>query len=442
MEPAARPPSAGGAVAAPPGPRVGGRDRASALLEQAAVSGASFLSTLAAGRWLPSQDLAAMGLALALFFFFSGIQRNLVVLPFTFHATGRPTEEVGLRPWSRANLLLSAGVATLVALGGVALRAGGVVAPWVAEACLGAALLLLVAPQQDLRRQACLVVGLSAALPRSGFLFALSQAALLALALTSGAGGLGVIAALAGSFGVAILSTAWSLRRIAARGEGRATALLWREAGRNWRNLVGHFAFAAYTHLTLALVAIRFSSHQTAAFVAMRTLTNPVGTVVAGLDGALQVEAGHARAHHGIAAVAGAVARQWLRLLAICGPYLLAIAVLSVPLERLVYGGRYAAEAGLLVWWALAYVVYAIATPLESAMLALGKSGALLLARLAGAAAGLGATWALSGPLGLAGAVLGMGAGFATAALVAGIALLLAVRAERARGGLQVAGAE
>lgn len=428
-------PPAGSEVgpAAAPKPRVDRRDRAAALLEQGLVSGASFLSTLAAGRWLPAQDLATLGLALALFFFFSGIQRNLVVLPFTFHAAAQPPESLGLRPWSRANLLLSAAVAALVAAGGLLLRAAGLASPWVTEACLGAALLLLVAPQQDLRRQACLVAGRSGVLPRAGLLFALVQMTLLGVALAGGAGGLGVIAALTGSFAASALLTGHSLGHVARRGEGGALALLRREARRNARNLAGHFAFAAYTHLVLALVAMRFSAAETAAFVALRTLTNPVGTVVAGLDGALQVEAGQARATRGIAAVAGAVARQWLRLLAICGPYLLGIALLAGLVDQLVYGGRYAAHSGLLGWWALAYAVYAIATPLESAMLALGMSRTLLWARLAGAAAGLGGTWLLSGPFGLAGAVLGMTAGFVTAAAIAGLALLLAVRRERAR---------
>lgn len=416
-----------------PAPLVGRWAKIAGLGEQVVISGVTFLVTLVAGRLLPRAEFAALGLAVALYYAVTGVHRNLVIIQFTLDSARR--DMGGLRPkvWDRLAVAAALAQAAAALAAGLLLQSTGVVEPWIAQGVVGGAALLLTAPIHDYCRYRCTTSGRGTVVAASAATFGVVQPLLAAgllfgLKSTSGAA---VAATLALSYGAALAPMWWATRRLGVETGERVTDLLRREWPKARLNLVGHGAYVAYTQLIVFLVAGRLGAVAAAAFVATRSLMNPVATVVTGLDNTQKVDVAYAEAWGGAAAVLPLVVRQIGIIVLVCAPYIVGVGVFGGPLLKLAFGPKYAGDGALLAWWSVAFVALMASQPLESGLLALRMGGRLLAGRLLAAALGVATAWAGADLLGVSGAVIGMGAGVAASAVVAGDGLWRAARRGR-----------
>src|SRR5689334_14460496 len=64
-----------------------------ALMDQAVVSGTSFLTTILVGRWCGAGELGAYSLGFSLLVAWAGVQESLIAVPYTLYWHRCPPEE-------------------------------------------------------------------------------------------------------------------------------------------------------------------------------------------------------------------------------------------------------------------------------------------------------------------------------------------------------------
>ena len=332
--------------------------RALLLSDQMLFSLAGFLLTLTLARHYPAADLAAYGIGLSLALILAGLQTQAYLIRFTLMNARTVRRRLAL--WGGEHLTLSFagaallsflvlwdGVTALAALASYALytQSAFARAVWIkqgqAGTAAGAALLYV------------LLIGSFAAACERGILPSFPFV-LIAILLAGSA------------FGAAALLPAHSLPgwRLGAIRAGRTAR---RQGGHAFAGTLGA---AGIVHAPLLVLGIAAPPVQTAAYVALRGLTQPLQIAARGLDLADK----HKLSQTGRTGGRYRLLRRQLALYALAGAAAFgALLFFGDALIALVYPGRFAGFADVLALLTLCMAGAALLYPLESALSQAGR---------------------------------------------------------------------
>lgn len=334
-----------------------------ALVDQAVVSLASFLSTVIVGRICGASELGIYALALSVVFLVVAVQDSLVSTPYTVFGNrlrGHARRQYAGSTLVHFGLLAVLAVIGLALLGG--LLAAGIGPPrlapitWVLVGIIACALLRHFARRfafADHRTASALLLDVTAAAVQLGGILLLTLAGVLsaAAALTV----IGTACFLAG--------LAWMIRN------RRRFLVRFRRLGpdfaRNWKigkwilagRLVSH-ASAYAPHWVLALLIGTSATGVFAACLTIALLANPL---IMGIGNVLGPRAALAFADGGTAAVKRIVCRNMLFLAAAMSAFCVVVLFVGTQLMRLFYdGNEYAGHKAVIVVLALQALVSAV----------------------------------------------------------------------------------
>jgi|GEM_PF-1402223 len=187
--------------------------------------------------------------------------------------------------------------------------------------------------------------------------------------------------------------------------------LLKRDFGRNFTSsLLGVVGYAGFGSGPIFILSAAAPHTQTAAFGAMRGLTQPLMIVIRSMD---VVDKNFFQSGQGSPE---SMRRSLLRLLAGYGGLsLLVLAALTAfgpLLVQFAYGEKYAAFSPLLIGWGIIMAMFAVTYPLETVIVRLGKLRQYNACRVPAGLAGIAFAAVLCAPLGAWGAIIGVIAGW------------------------------
>jgi O-antigen/teichoic acid export membrane protein len=162
------------------------------------------------------------------------------------------------------------------------------------------------------------------------------------------------------------------------------------------------------------------------AYAAVRTLTQPVGTLIQAIDTVDKPRAGRAYAERGINGLWVVIRKSWAWLIALSLPYLVAISYFSSEVLAIAYGDRYADVSGLVVLWSAVMLVMLFTQPLETGLYVIRRPDLLFKGRAVSAVLVLSATPFLISAWSASGALSALILGWSLAGLFAGLQLIAA----------------
>ncbi|MBT9488962.1 MAG: oligosaccharide flippase family protein [Rubrivivax sp.] len=388
--------------------------RAAALVEQLALSGANFIAFLVLARQLAPADWGAFGFAYALLLFMQGFQRASVtipMIPYSAHGAGWSATR---QAWAGMNLGLSllcaAGLALVAAV--LQLVSGG----WLVQAFAMASLLAVPMFLHEFARRAAIQEGRTDLLAAMGLAYAV---VLTVAVLWPGAAGRGAwSASIAWAAAAAVAAAVYAMK-------GGTPLRLRRAAwpdGAGYRHYVGwaalgHLGHSGYNFGVQAILAALAGPAAVGAFHACRTLVQPVSVLLNAMDGVDKPRAAAALARGGPAAMRRVLWHSLATMAILALPVLTVAALWATPLLTLAYGERYATQGTLVAAWCVASVCMLLAQPVESGLYMSDRTRALFVGRAAAAAAGTGVALWLVPVHGATGAVAALAAGFFVAAV-------------------------
>lgn len=394
--------------------------RSITLFEQAIVSATGFLSMLFFARHLSTLDWATFSFAASLLLLSQGMQLSIVILPMISFSQGHRPSELDQGHWTWLNRAV---LLTMLALS--ALTGGLVVwstANWMGYSLLLAAMLIPPAFTYEYLRRRLILADRYGTLARAGAAYALGV-------------GLGVLINLAldGTPWMAALSY-WCGIMLALPVAGEWERLRWAAPDRAWLLPLRRFApaavgsslaFAGYNLVVQALLGRLAGPAAVAAFNATRMLIQPVNTLTAAFNNLDLPNAAKAYARGGRALISFQ-RRAVMRLMAVGGVYLLAVALLAEPMLQWLYGGRYS-DQHLLWAWVLVGLLMLGVSPVENVFYLTRRPQRLFASRMVAAGVGIYAAWWAIPAMGAVGAVLSIAGGWVVA-LAGGLLGLWSVR--------------
>jgi O-antigen/teichoic acid export membrane protein len=174
-------------------------------------------------------------------------------------------------------------------------------------------------------------------------------------------------------------------------------------------SLIGIAAYAGYTHVPLFVLGYTSPPIHVAAFVAMRSLVQPLQVVVRSFDLVDKHQFAQTKIASGEAGQYRMMRRQALTYLAISSALALLLCVFARPLIEFVYGANFAGFELTLYGWAIIFVILAVTLPLESVVFARGETARYFTTRLFAGAVGVVSAYPLCArydDVGATGAVL------------------------------------
>ena len=176
-------------------------------------------------------------------------------------------------------------------------------------------------------------------------------------------------------------------------------------------SFTGSLAYAGYNHIPLVILAASAPPVQAAAFVAMRSLAQPLQTIIRALDIADKntIREQAAGSTSGLRAVFWKTQAMYLGVVAVV---LALIAVAAPYLVRLAYGHQYDGMESLAIWHCSIAALLAFMLPIESLVNILKIYRQHLVWRALSAAAGIGLSLALCKTWGAYGAATATAAGW------------------------------
>lgn len=387
--------------------------------DQILVSLANFALTVAIGRAFSAEELASYGMGLSVGLMVQAVQRHAIIIPLM------------LQPNARAGR-----------------RRGGIVAEHLAV--LGGALLLgaasLLAAQQMgaphygrliiAASAVCLIVYMQLEFARA-ILVKLGRPLLLFASAGWYAGIVTLLAAAALAHHVAyetllaLLGGAMLLHALAVLAVARRFDLMQglRLLGDDARRcgggaLAATITNAGYNHVPLLILGALAAPIHAAAFVAMRSLMQPLQILLRGLDIAdksvFSERAGAPRTR-----TAFTVTMKLAGLYALLASALgVAIGLFAEPLIELAYGEKFAGFEAALIAWVPVFILLSVSMPIESLVYARQEFRLYYLVRCIASLIAIGLTAALVMPFAEVGAIAACGVGWFVA--IAGTILLLA----------------
>lgn len=375
-----------------------------ALAEQGLISGSNFVIYLLAARMLPREDWGALSFSLATILVLQGLQRAFVSLPMS--TAGGSGEEVRrLMPvWNRVQFVVTAGA--IAVAGGFALLTTLGLEDWVTRSAIVASVLIGPMFYHEYSRRVVITTGSMQRLLGMGCVYAVGiMLAPVALHLL----GVGLSAK------VFVASIAIATSAACVISGAPILFLLRRDSGLKCggRDIIrfgswaaaSSLAYSGYNFAVQAILAVFAGPAALGAFAAVRTLTQPVGTVIQAMDSVDKPRAGRAFADRGISGLWGVIRQSWIWLLALSLPYLAGISTFSNDVLALAYDDRYADASGLVVLWSAVMMVMIITQPLETGLYVVRRPDLLFMGRAVTAVLVLSVTpylvskWAASGAL-------------------------------------------
>jgi O-antigen/teichoic acid export membrane protein len=185
-------------------------------------------------------------------------------------------------------------------------------------------------------------------------------------------------------------------------------------------------AYSGYNFAVQAILAAIAGPSAVGAYAAVRTLTQPVGTLIQAIDTVDKPRAGRAYAERGINGLWVVIRKSWAWLIALSLPYLVAISYFSSEVLAIAYGDRYADVSGLVVLWSAVMLVMLFTQPLETGLYVIRRPDLLFKGRAVSAVLVLSATPFLISAWSASGALSALILGWSLAGLFAGLQLIAA----------------
>ncbi len=387
--------------------------------DQTLAAAANFWLTISIGRAFAAEDLAAYGIGLSAGLIIQALQRHALIIPFMLEPRSRSQRRAGGMIGLQWIILAAAFIA-----GAAGVLAGERLdAPHYMQLVIGAsAVCFVIYAELEFARAILVKLGTPLSLLAGSLYYAVLFAGLGSAVLMEWIGFPALLLSLAA--GMTLHAVGVSLRTGAVR-IGQGWALLCSHSRRYgvW-SIVATGTAAGYTHIPLLILGLLNPPIHAAAFVATRSLMQPLQVLIRGLD--IADKAGFAErpaAPHG---------RGGLHLaLKLAGTYALvgsifglAVCFFADTLLQLAYGSKFAGEGAALMAWVPVFILISCMMPIESLVYARRSFKAYYLARAAGSAVALGLAALLVFRFSEAGAILASAAGSFVAA--AGAVLLLA----------------
>lgn len=384
-----------------------------ALLDQAVVSGASFVTTVLIGRYTFPSQLGQYMLAGSILIWLVNAQESLVTLPYTLRLGRDPAS-----PRHAGNALALSGLLAVLALVGVG-SAGAVVALSGGGLEVTAIMLILatVAPfvilREFARRFAFAHLRVIHALALDSLVAALQIGVLGALAWTGTLSTFTALAALGAACAAAGVS--WLLL---ARHEFKPGGEPLRSALReNWT--MGKWLFAnqllagLQSQATFWLVAIAVGTTATGIYTACQSIAMLANPLILGLSNTLWARAVRAFREGGRATLLRQSAEDTLLLAAVLGVFCAIMLVASEQILALLFPhSAYAGHGDVVVLLTFGQLAYAIGMPASSGLSGMGYVRANFIVASAETAVGIVLVWLLAAEWGVLGAAYGVLLGY------------------------------
>jgi O-antigen/teichoic acid export membrane protein len=384
-----------------------------ALVDQTAVSGTSFLTTVLVGRWCGAEELGVYSLAFSLAVAWGCVQEALVALPYIVYHHRQP---LGTREQYAGSVLVLQWLLSLVALAALAVAAvalsGGGAVPGLGRVLWALAAVTPLTLLRDFaRRFAFAHLRMAEALVLD---LAVAGVQLLALVWLAWAGGLSAATAYL-ALGVACAGPValWlylTRRSFDLRGArvGQALRLSWS---------LGKWQFAAQLTLTAQgyfihwLLAWTVGEKATGVYAACMTVALFANPLILAAGNALMPRAAQARAEGGGAALRRVVGATTLLLAGAMALFVAAVALAGERVMALLYRGEYAGHGPTLTVLALAMLVSALGLPAANGLAALERTDVVFKTSAAALALSVLLVPVLVARWGVAGAAYGFLAG-------------------------------
>jgi O-antigen/teichoic acid export membrane protein len=416
-------------------PRPGLGKSVLSVLDQAAVSGTNFATSVLIGRVCSQEDLGVYALALSVVLFLRGIQGELICSPYTVYCGRRQGDD--LRAYTGSSLAHFLGLTALSTLGlslaaaGLTLAGGLTPAARTAWVLAGALPFLLV--REYARQTALAHLRLRALLAIDGSVAVIQVGGLGLLALC-GALSVGAAYAVMGA-ACAVASLGWFLGGRLPLRVVRARLLAdWRH---NWgfaRWSLSSFLIGSTTLYVLPwAVAAAHGESATGLLAACFTIVNCAGMYVTGVSNFLTPRAARAFAEGGLGDLRRVLRQTALLFLVTLGAFCLAVLATGDLAATLIYGGKYAGTGPVLALLAVNLLVNSLGVTAGNGLWALDRPRANFLADLCTFGVSLTLLFTLVGPLGVLGAALALLAG-TCAGVTVRVLRLRALLAEVGRG--------
>jgi O-antigen/teichoic acid export membrane protein len=374
--------------------------------DQVLVSLANFGLTLAIGRAYSAKELASYGIGLSLGLMVQGVQRHALIIPLMLLSRARVARRCG--GIVSAHLIV---LASVLLLGGAGfLIAGQLGAPRYSHQIIFAgAACLVVYVQLEFARAILVKLDRPVFLCAHGAWYAGVSCMLAAGALTQRIAYETLLLALCGTMIASALVIAVGLRPLRLR---LGLRLLGHDARRygGWA-AVATATYAGYNHVPLLVLGALAAPVHAAAFVATRSLLQPLQILLRGLDladkHAFSKTAGAPQgkpALHSTLKVAGLYAL-------VAGVLCVGIASFAEPLILMSYGGNFAGFGPTLIAWTPVFVLLSMAMPFESLIYAREEFRGYYIVRGIGSLAAIALTAILVKPFAEIGAIAACGVG-------------------------------
>lgn len=380
--------------------------RIATIGDQVLVSLANFGLTLAIGRAYSTRELASYGIGLSMGLMIQGVQRHALIIPLMLLSRTRVARRCG--GIVAAHLIV---LCCVLLFGGACfLIAGQLGAPQYSYQIIAAgAACLIVYVQLEFARAILVKLDRPLFLCAHGAWYASVSCLLAVGALTHRVGYEMLLLALCGAMIVSALVIAVAMRPILPR---LGLRLLDRDARRygGWA-AVATATYAGYNHVPLLVLGALAAPVHAAAFVATRSLLQPLQILLRGLDLAdKQAFSKTARMPQARSTLVFIFKLAGIYAL-VAGVLCAGIASFAEPLIVSSYGGNYAGFGPTLIAWTPVFVLLSMAMPLESLVYAREEFRSYYIVRGIGSLAAIALTAILVGPFAEVGAIAACGVG-------------------------------
>ena len=403
------------------------------ILDQAIISGASFLTTVLIGRACSQGDLGVYSLAMSIILLVRAVQNDIVCSPYMIYCHRHAGDSLATYTGSS---LVHQVILTMMTLLGITALLGLRHAGVGPAALLPTTYLLLgVMPfvllrefarnlaYSHLRIGAAVGMDFCVAVVQLGSLAWLFygemltvERAYLVLGLTCGLG-----------------CCCFLGRRPSLQFEMRRVRVDWFE---NWSfakwALCGQLSSRAAGYIMPWVIASLYGEAATGVFAACVTLINMAGTFVTGMSNSLTPRAAQAYVRGGVGELQGVLSKTCLIFALTIGAFFVMMLAAGGTLAGLVYGAGFAGTGPLLAVLAFGMLANSLGLTAGNGLWALDRAKANFLADIANLIVTFGVLLGLSGSWGILGAATAMTAGFIAGAVVRWLILLRIMAAIRA----------
>lgn len=407
------------------------------LIDQAAVSGASFLTTVAIGRFCGAQELGIYALGFSLVVLVTGAQTSLISIPYTIFMKRLPESE---RSWYAGSVLVHyallaalamlalVGLALLLSIGLGPARLAQVV--WVLLGIMPFVLL-----REFLRRLAFAHLQMTAALLLDVVVCGLQIGGLVGLVASEMLSAITGYAVMGLACAIASVASFFLVRtEFVVRGER-----IGRDLQRNWS--LGKWVFSsqmtlvAHGYLVHWLLAVMLDTTATGVFTACLTVVMVVNPFVAGISNVLEPRVAQAFAEGGRDEVRRVAWKTTALMEAVMAMFCIAIMLIGEDAVRLLYDGpEYSNQGATIIVLAL-LVLTRIDVPAAHGLRVMGRADANFKAALLDLTISLVSTLILVPYLGVLGGAIGFLIGSVPASVMRCLIFFRLVGSTRPRAG-------